>query len=176
MKRKALLVSLLLILTFAIQAKVSLEPNISIYVGPTFTQKPEDIMRSSFSVKAELDPFCININEKHFISFPISYTYVSKTPTYMYYNLNSHMDFGSGIGYRYRFNDIFSLGGDLGFALRYVPEVNGGLMSMDLTAEPWFHINDYLAIMTPIRLGFTKSEFNLSAAIGLSYIPFGGRK
>ena len=176
MKRKALLICLLVAMTFSLQARISIEPTIALSAGGTFTTKDVDILRSSYSIRTDLDLLCININEKHFISFPTYLALVSRTPYTGGYCLNSHVDYGIGLGYRYRFNDIFSLKGSLECALRYVPEVNGGLVSMGWSIEPWFHINEYLAVTTPIRLGFTKFEGNVSVTVGLCYLPLGGWK
>lgn len=175
MKRKAALIGILLMLSFTLSAKVTYQPSLSFTTGGVFTYKTNDMLRSSFRGKFELDPIALNIN-KHTISFPISFTYVTRTPYYKNYCLNSHMDFGAGIAYRYDFNDIFTLKTQVDVMLRYIHEVQGGIMAMALTTEPAFYLGRYVTIGIPLTVGISKQEFNFSPAISITALPFGGHK
>ena len=175
MKRKAALISILLMLSFTLTAKVTYQPSLSFTLGPVFTYKTDDMLRSSFKGRLDLDPLALNI-DAHTISFPISFAYVTKTPFYNNYCLNSHIDFTAGLAYRYDFNDSFTLKAQMDVILRYVQEVQGGIMGMDFIAEPGFYLGSHVIIGIPLTLGISKQEFNFSPAISITALPWGGRK
>lgn len=175
MKRRALFVCLLILLTFSIQARVSYQPSVSASFGGTFTYKMEDMIRSSLSGKIELDPLALQINDRHVISLPIHASYTSRTPYFDGYCLNSHTDMGIGISYRYRVNDQLSLRTVADMNLRLVMEVHGGIYTFGLTMEPWLNLNRKIALTIPLRVGFTKGEISFSPGIGIAIVPFGDR-
>ena len=176
MRRKAILICLLLFIVSALQAKVTYQPSFSFSGGGTFTYKVEDMIRSSYSLKAEIDPIAIQIDRRHTISIPGYFSYVSKTPYFRGYNLNAHMDFGAGISYRYSFNRTFSIRTIADMNIRYIYKVQGGIYSFGVTAEPWINFSDQVALIAPLRVGFTKGEISFTPSVGISYVPLGGRR
>ena len=176
MRRKVILICLLLVITTALQAKVTYQPSLSFSSGGTFTCKVEDIIRSSYSFKAEIDPIAIQVQRRHTFSIPGYITYVSKTPYFQGYSLNDHLEFGAGISYRYSFNRTFSIRTIADMNIRYVYRVQGGIFSFGMTAEPWINFTDQVAMTFPLRIGFTKGEVSISPSIGITYVPLGDRR
>lgn len=175
MRRKAILACLLLSMMMpAIHASISYQPDMTISGGGTFTCKPNDIPRSSYSIRVDLNPVAVGFGN-NCIAFPISYTYVSRTPYYQGYCLNSHMDFGVGISYRYLFSDMFSLEAATDVQLRFIYENHGGIFAMDVILEPALHLGSCLKVGLPVGLGLSKNEFNISTSLAITYMPLGGK-
>ena len=173
MKRKAVFVSILLMLSCTLSAKVSYQPSLTFSTGGVFTYKFDDMLRSSYSARMELDPIAIQFKDTHTISIPIYITYVSRTPFFDGYCLNSHMDFGLGLSYRYTFNPSFSLKTVTDMNFRFVPDVHGAIYAWGVTIEPWYHFNSKIAIAAPLRVGGTKGEVSLAPSLCLVITPNG---
>ena len=173
MKRKALLICLLAAMTFPIQAKVNYQPSISVEAGGTFTYKFNDMLRSSISVAYEFDPIAIQIDRRHTISMPVYASYVSRTPAFDGYCLNSHMDYGFGLSYRYTVNDVLSIRAKADVNMQHVLEVEGVMYSCGFTVEPWLSMNSKIAFNFPMRLGIAKGAVSFAPSVGLVLTPFG---
>ncbi len=136
--------------------------------------KDDEIMRSSYAIGIEAEPLGLAMG-RHSISMPLSASYVSSSPVYKYYALNSHFDFGIGLSYRYSFTELFTLKVKGSLLYRYYSEVRASIMTGSASSALEFYAGRKAALTVPLEVHFTKDELLFSVGLGC-LIKVGGER